>query len=354
MPTDISAPDKVAEFFTGVANSFELAARRVGTQLRDYRIGDRIMRLEFAGKALVSAFTRAIAHLEIPANGMPDLHVHLWEIAETGSLLPPQPWDDQANKHRGEVEGFNDGTRFTMFHRDSRVLFLYDAARGHAYVAAFEAATLPAYERAAALRQILFPWLATRNNQFVHAAAVGLAGGGVLLVGPGGAGKSTTALACLDSDLFYAGDDYCALRLDDPQVYSLYNSGKANRETLERLPFLEPQIQFWDTDGSGKAVFFFQETLPHKLISQIPLRALLIPRVTGERHTRLTPANAHAALLALAPSTISQLGGADGKVLARLASLVSRVPCWHLELGTDIKQIPQTIISVLERPSDER
>lgn len=308
------------------------------------------MRLEFAGSALVPALGRALAHLA-QSSGLPaELRVHIWEIEETSVPLPPPRWDFDAYRRRGEVDGFNDGTRFTLYHPDSRVLFLYDGTNGQAFIAAFDRNTLPAYERAASLRPILFPWLATYNIQYAHAAAVGFPEGGALLVGKSGAGKSTTSLACLDSELFFAGDDYVAIEIgENPQVYSLYNSGKASVETIRLLPFLEPHIRFWDIGGSDKAIFYFHETLPNKLVQQFPLRAILMPRVTGARETRVSPASAHAALLALAPSTVSQLATADGQVFARLAALVRNVPCWNLELGTDMAQIPGTIARLLEQ-----
>ena len=42
--------------------------------------------------------------------------------------------------------------------------------------------------------------MSDRNLQYVHAGAVGNKNGGILLVGKGGSGKSSTALACLKSD----------------------------------------------------------------------------------------------------------------------------------------------------------
>jgi hypothetical protein len=45
------------------------------------------------------------------------------------------------------------------------------------------------------------------------------------VAGKGGSGKSTTALACLDSPLVYASDHYCSLTNEPaPYVYSLYDS----------------------------------------------------------------------------------------------------------------------------------
>src|SRR6185369_13029821 len=70
-----------------------------------------------------------------------------------------------------------------------------DPAHGISLVATpagFAAGDLRAHPGAFALSA----WLAGQGLQVMHAAAVAFGGRGVLLVGPGGAGKTTSALAC--------------------------------------------------------------------------------------------------------------------------------------------------------------
>lgn len=351
MRTDVPvAETPVQSFFADVAASFSRAAAAAGTQAHDYRIAGRLFRVTLAGDALRSHVTRAIAHLAVPAEPCADITLYLWDAASTGVVLPPPPWDTDAYSNRGEISGFNDGVRFTTYHADGRVLYLYDSERRFGFVVTFDSALLPIYERAASLRPILSAALATAGIQYTHAAAIGLPEGGVLLAGPSGAGKSTTSLACLDSPLLFAGDDYCAVDVTHgtpAEVYSLYNSAKASAGTIERLPFLKPYIQFWDVGASEKAIYFFYEPLPHKLISHFPLRAILIPRVTGARDTHMEPATARAAMFALAPSTYRQLPGANENVLTRLAALARSVPVFYLDVGTDMPQIPNKILEFL-------
>lgn len=347
------------EFFTRVENIFDYAVEKTGAQRNfDYCIADRIIRLSFAGDALTNAFTAAIAHLAVPKQAGANITIHIWEIAETGAALPPIPWEHEAFSRRGEVAGFNDSEHLTVFHLDSRALFLYDLTRHAGYVVVFDRTELPTYEITAPLRPVLSHALAEYNFQYLHAAGVGVDGGGVLLAGKGGAGKSTTSLACLESALLFAGDDYCGVstpartmgHADElPTVYSLYNSAKGDAETVARLPFLQPFIQYWDIGGSEKAIWFLNNHHANKLISHFPLRVILIPRVTRERDTRVTPASAHTALLALAPSTVAQLPGANVEMFQRLAALTRSVPSLYLDVGTEMSQIPQTILSVLEQ-----
>ena len=84
---------------------------------------------------------------------------------------------------------------------------------------------------------------------------------------------------------------------------------------------------------------FVHQHAPEKTVPGFPLRALLLPRVTGRPATTLNPASKSAALLALAPSTIIQLHTAGRDALERMTALVRQVPCYNLELGTDIAGI---------------
>src|SRR5207253_276636 len=113
------------------------------------RIAGQVLRLNLAGDALRSHVTRAIAHLAASPGSGADISVYLWDASSTGVLLPPPPWDMDAYTNRGEISGFNDGVRFTTYHPDGRVLYLYDSARREGFVVTFDCTLLPVYERAA-------------------------------------------------------------------------------------------------------------------------------------------------------------------------------------------------------------
>jgi hypothetical protein len=186
------------------------------------------------------------------------------------------------------------------------------------------------------------------NCQYVHAGAVGNQTGSVLLAGQGGSGKSTTALACLNSPLFYISDDYCLLTNEpEPYVYSLYNSAKLEADNMHRLPHLVRLVSNSDRLAEEKALLFLQQHLPEKVITGLPVRAILLPHVSGRPETRLSPASSIAGLKALAPSTIFQLPGAGQRTFQALTRFVKQVPCYNLELGTKVGQIPEVIMHLL-------
>jgi hypothetical protein len=97
-----------------------------------------------------------------------------------------------------------------------------------------------------------------------------------------------------------------------------------------------------------KALMFLHQHYPHKLIDGFPLKAILLPRVSGNPRTILREASAISALKALAPSTIYQLAGSGQQELAKMSRLVREVPCYHLDLGTDLKSIPEIIMNVVK------
>jgi hypothetical protein len=197
-------------------------------------------------------------------------------------------------------------------------------------------------------------WLESRGRLLVHAAAIGDAAGCVLLPGKGGSGKSTTTLACLESGLGILGDDYCVLqRVPQPQVHSLYSTTKLKgREDIEiRFPHLRQVVSNIESLENEKALIFLHDHVPEVLRLQASLRAILLPKVTGERDTHLRPVSGAQALRFLAPSTMFQFPGDAGLIFRESVALIRQLPVLELCLGTDLAQIPEVIRQVLKDPA---
>lgn len=318
---------------------------------RTYSIAGLPVRLRFAGPALVSSITRAFEHLSV-SQSSPLLTICIWDTASTEKRMPPPPWEGDDFLARGVIQGYNDDRIHTAFQHGSGAVSLLDANRDLAVFWVSSAEDLPYWEKGSPLRTILHWWLARNERQLVHGAAVGNDRGAVLIGGKGGSGKSTTALACLESDLLYLGDDYTVLRSDPfAMVYSLYNSAKINADNVARLPHLGEKISNPDRLDSEKALLFVHEHYPAKTVSELPIRAILLPRVTGLRETRLKKTPTAQALTALAPSTIFQLPRAGAEAFKFLAAIAKQVPCFTFEVGTDLSGIPAAIEGLLAEVS---
>ena len=343
---DTEQASRSVEYFQSVYDLFKSSQQVSGAVERSYRIGGYLIRLSFSGPALLS-LTRALEHLAADDNSIPDLTICLWDSESTGQRMTPRPWQEDDFLARGVIQGYNTERIYTAFQHGSGAVSVLDVERNLAVFWAPDS-NLPYWEYGSPLRTVLHWWLLGQGLQLVHAAAVGNSSGGVLIGGRGGSGKSTTALACLESNLSYIGDDYTLLGLDSaPVVHSLYNSAKLNSDQVQRLPALVPKIANPDRLAEEKALLFVNEHYPSKVATRLPVRAILLPRVTGLPETRLKRVSVALALAALAPSTIFQLPRAGNEALKFLATFARQLPCFSLEVGTDLSTIPPVIEELL-------
>ena len=162
-------------FFERAHEAFEAAEQAASEVVsRDYRLGERRVRLRFAGNALVAAITPALAHLATPLDaGAPRLTIGLWDSASTGTRLPGPPWPMSDFGARREIRGYNDGRIRTAFDVGSGVLSLLDLEKNLALYWVRDAQQLPDYERAAPLLPILHWWMQAHGRQLAHGAAIG-------------------------------------------------------------------------------------------------------------------------------------------------------------------------------------
>ncbi len=327
------------------------ALDRSGGRTRVLLLAGRRIRLSFAGDALESRLIPALSHLASPdpeGPGGADLDVLVFDSASTRIQAPPPPWAPEQMGPRGVIDGFNTPRFRTVYQPGADVLFLYDAESVQGVYWTPDAERVPFWETSFPFRTLLQWWAEGCGLQLAHAAAVGLDHGGVLITGPGGSGKTTSALACLGSRLRYAGDDFVLLETSPPRVHCLYNTAKLTRETEAWFPHLAAMAVNRHRPAEEKAMLLLAQSMPHALIGHFPLRYLLVARVTGKRETRITRCGGGEALRALAPTTLFQLPLSGKAAMDGLAELVRRVPAFRLEAGTDLAGIPRAIAGLLE------
>uniref|UniRef100_B8HPW8 HPr kinase n=1 Tax=Cyanothece sp. (strain PCC 7425 / ATCC 29141) TaxID=395961 RepID=B8HPW8_CYAP4 len=347
-------------YFELVYEGFRRAAQVAGSVNYYYKIGPFTVCLRFAGNGLIPQITPAFSHLKIEQASNPDLTICLWDTVSTKTPLPlllksltesiQRHWADHLGT-RKEIKAFDSDRIRTSFHIGPNILSALDQDQNVACYWIDNADNIPYWERGSPLQTILNWWTTAHHYQYIHAGAIGTIDGGVLLVGKGGSGKSSTALACIDSPLLYASDDYCLVTTSPkPYVYSLYNTAKLKgKEDLVRFPHLAPLIDNMAQIEQEKAMLFLHQHHPEKVLSSFPIKAVLIPQVTGQPYTYLQPTTAGIALKALAPSTIFQLAGSGQIAFQTMSSLVRYVHCYELKLGTNIAQIPNVILKLLSK-----
>jgi len=208
--------------------------------------------------------------------------------------------------------------------------------------------TLPFWVHASPLRTLFHWWMEKNGCQLLHAAAVGTEQGAVLITGKGGVGKSTTALSCLQSGLYYLADDYVITSLDpEPLVYSLYSTAKLNADHVANFPDLTGFVKNPDKLDQEKAVMFLYPHLKEQILSEMPLKAILTPRVMNLSETATSHVSRWEIERALSFTTMSQLPCVGRQTHDFVGKLSSSLPSYVLELGRELKKIPAAITDFL-------
>jgi hypothetical protein len=241
------------------------------------------------------------------------------------------------------------------FSADHDLLCLYHRPTNRAVYWLPTAEWLPYWEIAAPFR-ILLHWFAQSfGGQIVHAAAVGRDGHGVLLAGRGGSGKSTTAITCLDAGMEYVGDDYVLLMpRPTPIAHSLYNSAKIHTAFMNRaLPHWQGRVAA-RIGPEQKSLLFVNECFTDQVRGRLQIRAVLQPKVGAASSSQIRRQSASLGLLAIAPSTMSQLPLARQSTLSVIADSLRDIPSYRLELGSDLASAPNELTKLLSEQEISR
>jgi len=284
-------------------------------------------------------FARAFAHLPIPAGGMTDLTVHIWDSAGTKTkMMPPWKVPSYHSLETNLQQVSEDGFIGIYMHFDD-TMTLYDSINKRAYFWIYDAARMPIWISAAPLRTLLQWKLGENDIHLVHGAVVGEPDKAVLMTAKGGSGKSTTALACLRSGMQYLADDYVAVsRGTEPLAYSLYNSIKV--APYHGNDFDPEYVSEYEGD---KSVVYLSSLFPSQMAYSAPLKAVMIPQITNRETTTIVPATKTQAMLALIPTTLFQLPLAESDKVRLLTSIIAALPCYAIELGKDSNEAAQVI-----------
>lgn len=347
--------------FERVQSSFARALRLHPHLLseRDYRFGGKPVRFRILGRQLAAHVMAPFDHLRASgvAPGTPELVVELWDQEETGIPGPEGVRGAPADGEDPFTWSVSPDTRLILHEqRDGVVLFDRCARRVVGWRT--RACALSMAERTRPLAWSLTTWYHDQSIQVVHAGLVARDRQGVLLAGPGGAGKSTSTLACLSAGFDVLGDDQVGVLPESGGGHtgiSLYSAIRLETDQLAQLPSVA-RFALPSTDpGDRKSLLLLariRQQISHgQLPASVPIRALMLPRIAGADRAQVHRCSGAAALRALAPTSILLIGPGMGRQgLSRLRWLVESVPCYWLELGRDLSSIPACIEQALVQP----
>ncbi|QKQ27110.1 hypothetical protein [Candidatus Reidiella endopervernicosa] len=279
--------------------------------------------------------TPAIEHLKSTPHHDSELTIIAWEGSPTPLELTPTEWQVAACWERSEPVRISANGAVALFDRYSSCVHLLDPSKRLAAIWFPSADEVPYWVTAAPMLRILDWWFTPQQRVLCHGAAFGNSTGAALVVGPGGAGKSSLALGALSAGLGYIGDDYVMVGAGETgaEVGTLYCSGKVEPEQLSlQFPQLVSYQHIAPKEDEDKVVIL---NPVEKMLNKAPIRAVIVPKICDSPEPVLNLIGSGEALKALLPSVLQQLNGSEQTKLSILSNIVTSTPCYRLELSQD-------------------
>lgn len=337
-----------ADFVAAAVTRARDAAGAAVTKTIDLAPGGVGVRIHLIGERLIDELGPALLAAECPGDPL----VELWSFDHAGSGLtpPPAPWSREDFRLREEIAGWTDAPLLASFDTAHATISVADTDAGSGVHWARDAAAMAPWEGGAPLRYLLRWLLARHGLHLVHGAVVGDEHGAVLLVGRGGAGKSTAALACADAGMGLVADDYFLLgTAPEPVAHPLFAIAKADDAAVAMLGPIAARAPWAPRDWRGK----YRLPVGDLIAGPMVIRAIVCPHRAG-RTGEPVAGGARAAAKEIVTSSLSQLPGASATTLAALRPLFDRLPCYELDTGPDLERIPAVLTALLAELAGRR
>ncbi len=340
--------DEQAQFFARLREGYLAASARTGEIVRDFHLAGTLVRLRFAGEALLPVIVPGLANCAAAGETGPTCEICLWDSESTGLQLAPPPRPFKDFTRRGNIWGFDSPRYRSAYHWGEGSVNAMDCATRQGVFWVPTNQHVPVWALASPLRSILHWWMELNGRQLVHAAAVGYGGRGVLIPGRSGSGKSSTSLACLLAGMDFVSDDYLALALDpEPRAYRLYSTAKLDPRSLTLHPELAARCRTIYQPGFDKVVLFLEDGYREQLKDSLPINLALKPWISGVPETTLGAAEPLDIERALAHETLGHLPHAGAETVEFLNRVSHDVPRSAIYLGTDRARIATVIQQAL-------
>jgi hypothetical protein len=313
-----------------------------------FRFADAPVRMRVVGHSLNDHLKRSYAQLladDVDPNGPFALTIDAWDRATTGLGCPgvPMPPDQTRLLDLGLITTYGDG-RIIRYERGHYVNAI-DRLSHQIFTWRADGNDQALYERAKPFPIMLEVWYRDLGVQQLHAGLVARDGKGVLFIGQSGSGKSTCTLACALDGFDYLGDDHNGLQMtQDGRCigHSFYNAARIGPGHLEHFPELRAHEVPPHNEYDQKSLVWMTQ-VTGRVARKCDSVAVVMPRIVSGGSTRFRPASKVQTLIALAPSTLKAPMGAGFGGFMNLTEFIPKIPCFLLECGSDVRQIPDCV-----------
>ncbi len=341
--------------FVGLTRDFDRAMAACRVRSFDLRIAGHRLRIRVVGDAWADIVAAAMGHLQSSTveNVQPEITVDVWDVKATGVPFAHRPALD-ASAPPILMKTSKDGL-FVGEDRHHGVTWL--DRPGNRIVGFAECASLLNLdERARPFHKMLSAWLEDRGVQFIHSGLIHHRDRGILFVGNGGAGKSTSSISCLRAGMGYLGDDFIGLGMEGGRFigHGLYASCLLNVHHIERFPDLQPLGHPPNYPYEEKCVLYLTEAFRDNLETRSSIDAIALPRVVDSELTTFRAATRAETLKAIAPTSVMLLPRPNRAAFQRLVDLVQCTPGYWLELGRRVDLIPDAVQNLADHLDSDR
>jgi hypothetical protein len=253
--------------------------------------------------------------------------------ARCGVARPRLNWRASDFGFKRLVPGWSDKERTTFFLRGESGLAVADWGSNQAYVWVPSIEAIVRCDQAAPFRWIIDGLAQQRGLTTMHASVIGEHGIGLLIVGEGGRGKSTLALAGIAAGMEYLADDYCLVCAQPPYpAYRLFNTAKVrvgNEAAVSWIVNLEHAVE---PCRGGKRIFNLARHAPQALVDRLEIRALLLPEFTNDALPTIDRVSSSEAFRRAAPSTVAQCAASEAQAAADVGHLARALPSYRIRM----------------------
>ncbi|MDD4085557.1 MAG: hypothetical protein PHQ31_08555 [Acidaminococcaceae bacterium] len=345
---------KKEEVLTAIRRGAELAGCGQFSHKAWLRLGGRFLELRFESGLLKEKLLLSVARLVCGQPEQSDAVINVWQERLDGKypafcrpLLDGMLWRGGSLffKEELEIPFLYDGA--------NRYFTAFDEEAGQGFYCLDNASELPFLHICHPFRQLLHWWsLLTTDCLLTHAAVVGVDGKGVGLVGAGGRGKSTTAIASMVRGLEFVGDDYVFFNETAKKARLVYSTGYLNPDMIARMPEFKERIIGSDPARRDKTLVDLSAYVS-AFVPELEVFALLNP-VLGSDKSNITPAlQPLRVTTALAVSTtIQNEGWMSPPVLRRVFACIKGLPVYDFALTPDFEENTECLRNFILTRSD--
>ncbi len=316
-----------------------------------YRFAGFSVRIRCVGNKISVMHERVFKHLMLEDVNTSeknfDLTIDLWDQIEIKFPCPVDLISEESLKLR-TVTASADSRIVTD--QDINTSLFFDRKEKRIIASFLSADEMNNYDLSKPFNRLLALWYRDMNVDVIHSSMISKNNKGILFLGEGGSGKTTSALSCLVDGFNYLGDDHIGLtEVNNVFIgHSLYASALIYKNHFRQFPQLQEFELQKNMQPDLKSIIYFSNGYLNKIDNYAEIAVLLLPRVVNSKHTDFRKAGKGETLLAVAPSSLRLQISPNKKAFDTISKLVDRTPSYWIYVGNDLDEIPKCVNEIIK------